>query len=80
MLEHINLFEFNQTALTYLLDDNIDDIVLVGGPGEGKSTITQYVSQIYRAQLTNKFNEIFKHQEKNILRKSVKYVLEYLFV
>ncbi len=33
---------------------NLDKILLEGGPGQGKSTITQYVSQIHRLRLLKK--------------------------
>ena len=42
-----------RSALEILIDDNIaiPRILLEGGPGQGKSTITQMVAQIYRAKL-----------------------------
>ncbi|MFF2482436.1 NACHT domain-containing protein [Paenibacillus sp. NPDC058071] len=59
----------DHSALTYLLDDHISDIVLVGGPGEGKSTLTQFVSQIHRARITKQSTKFFKNYDEN-------YVLE----
>ncbi len=47
----------NFDALNILLDENTDvthKIILEGGPGQGKSTLTQMVIQIYRQQLLNK--------------------------
>lgn len=46
------------SALSYLLDDDIPNIVLVGGPGQGKSTLGQFVAEIYRARLIGKLDEI----------------------
>jgi hypothetical protein len=37
---------------------NIERILLEGGPGQGKSTISQYVSQVHRVRLLNKSNEL----------------------
>ena len=44
------LHKVPESALQLLLDDNlaIPRILLEGGPGQGKSTITQMVAQIYR--------------------------------
>ena len=59
------------SALSYLLDDFIPDLVLIGGPGEGKSTLVQYLTQIYRARLIGKLNELgekFEEFEKCIPR------------
>ena len=41
------------SALEFLIDDNLPHrrILLEGGPGQGKSTITQMVAQIYREKL-----------------------------
>ncbi|WP_145415042.1 NACHT domain-containing NTPase [Paenibacillus xylanexedens] len=58
----------NTGALSYLLDDEITDIVLVGGPGEGKSTLTQYVSQIHRARITNQLKSFLKTSEENYIK------------
>jgi hypothetical protein len=46
------------SALSYLLDDSIPGLVLIGGPGEGKSTLGQYLAQIYRARLIGQLNEL----------------------
>jgi hypothetical protein len=47
-----------ESALSYLLDDSIPGLVLVGGPGEGKSTLCQYLAQIHRALLTGQLHEL----------------------
>ena len=48
-------------ASTFFLNDFINHeslpIVLEGGPGQGKSTITQYVCQVHRIRLLNKEDE-----------------------
>jgi hypothetical protein len=43
--------EERSSALSYLLDDSVQNLVLIGGPGEGKSTLGQYLAQIHRARL-----------------------------
>ncbi len=57
--EH-NVKNEKMSALSYLFDDSIKNIVVVGGPGQGKSTITQFVSQFYRAILLGKTEEFIK--------------------
>jgi hypothetical protein len=47
-----------ETALSFILNDSIKKIVIVGGPGQGKSTLTQYISQVYRARLIRKLKEL----------------------
>jgi hypothetical protein len=42
----------------FLLSDGAMRVVLVGGPGEGKSTVGQYLSQLHRAVLLGRANEI----------------------
>lgn len=44
------------SALSYLLDDTIPRLVLVGGPGEGKSTLLQYLAQVHRARIINELS------------------------
>lgn len=46
--------EGRNSALSYLYDDTVRELVLVGGPGEGKSTLGQYVAQIHRAKIIGK--------------------------
>jgi nucleoside-triphosphatase THEP1 len=50
--------EDRKSALSYVFDDSISDLVIIGGPGEGKSTLCQYVSQIHRARILGKIAEI----------------------
>ena len=56
------------SALTYLLDDSIPNIVLVGGPGEGKSTLTQFVSQIHRARITKQSAQFFENYNESYVQ------------
>ncbi len=44
---------FDKSALEFLIDDDsyIRKLLLEGGPGQGKSTITQMAAQIYREKL-----------------------------
>ena len=51
------------SALSYLFDDSILGLVLIGGPGEGKSTLGQYLAQIHRARLIGRLNELGKNTE-----------------
>lgn len=47
------------TPLVWLLiNSSVDRIVVVGGPGEGKSTLGQYLAQIHRATLLGKGEEV----------------------
>jgi len=52
------------SALSYILDDSVLGLVLVGGPGGGKSTLGQYIAQIHRARLIGKFRELGKNMEE----------------
>jgi hypothetical protein len=70
-LQQAALDEDRISALSYLLDDSIPNLNLIGGPGEGKSTLGQFIAQIYRARLIGKFNELggdIKDYEKCIPR------------
>ncbi len=40
------------------IQKNIERILLEGGPGQGKSTIAQYVCQVHRVRLLNKSSDI----------------------
>jgi len=51
------------SALSYLLDDSILGLVLIGGPGEGKSTLGQYLAQIHRARLIERLNELGENKK-----------------
>lgn len=46
------------SALSYILDDTIRRVVFVGGPGQGKSTLGQFISQVHRARLLGKLHEL----------------------
>lgn len=50
--------EDRTSALSYLLDDTVRGLVLVGGPGSGKSTLGQYLAQIHRARLLEVLDEL----------------------
>ena len=52
------------SALSYLFDDSILGLVLIGGPGEGKSTLGQCIAQIYRARLTGQLNDLGENIEE----------------
>jgi hypothetical protein len=45
------------SALSYLLDDEVQGLVLVGGPGSGKSTLGQGIAQIHRGCILGKITE-----------------------
>ena len=55
--------EDRTSALSYLLDDSVQGAILIGGPGEGKSTLGQYLAQIYRAYLLSRLNELKEDTE-----------------
>lgn len=42
-----------------------NSIVLEGAPGQGKSTITQYIAQVYRMRLLHKDHELSKIEQSN---------------
>lgn len=48
------------------VQSDIDRILLEGGPGQGKSTISQYISQVHRIRLLNKTSDI------NLLKQNIK--------
>ncbi len=56
--------EDRTSALSYLLDDSVLGLVLIGGPGEGKSTLGQYLVQIHRARLIGRLNELGNNIDK----------------
>jgi hypothetical protein len=53
------------SALSYLLDDAIPGIVLIGAPGSGKSTLGQFLAQVYRARLIGALHDF--GQDKNAI-------------
>ncbi len=55
--------EDRTSALSYLFDDSILGLVLIGGPGEGKSTLGQYLAQIHRARLIERLNDLGENIE-----------------
>ncbi|GLX67468.1 NACHT domain-containing protein [Paenibacillus glycanilyticus] len=57
------------SALSYIVDDSVKRVVFVGGPGQGKSTLGQYMSQIYRARLLGKMNEF--SEDTNLLEQCI---------
>ncbi|WP_329051987.1 hypothetical protein OG738_06280 [Amycolatopsis sp. NBC_01488] len=50
--------ENSWSPLLLLTTDSVGSLVIVGGPGEGKSTIGQFLAQIHRARLIGKSDEI----------------------
>lgn len=53
------------SALSYLFNDEIPGIVLIGSPGSGKSTLTQLISQVYRARLLGRLQD-FEQDENTV--------------
>ena len=51
------------SALSYLLDDSLEGIVLVGGPGEGKSTLAQFIAQLHRGRLIGRLKQLTAGQK-----------------
>ena len=49
---------YRTRLVEYLANSNLDRVVIVGGPGEGKSTVGQYLAQLHRAALVGKINEM----------------------
>lgn len=66
-------------AATFLLDSEIQKkisfIVLEGAPGQGKSTIAQYVAQIHRMKLLNK-SDLLSKIPQNHRQTSVRFPLK----
>jgi len=51
------------STLKLLLSEEFSRVVLVGGPGEGKSTIGQYLAQLHRGALLNRSSALDPEQE-----------------
>lgn len=47
-----------QFLLNSVVQEKINSILLEGGPGQGKSTISQYVCQVHRSRLLNKSSDL----------------------
>ncbi len=76
-----HLFEDNNHlgAAAFLLDsriqNNIERVLLEAGPGQGKSTISQYVCQVHRAKLLNRVSDLKllpEHLKKSSIRLPLK--------
>jgi hypothetical protein len=46
------------SATHLLLTSNLPKVVLIGGPGQGKSTLSQFIAQIHRAYLLHKIDSL----------------------
>lgn len=57
------------------IQTNIQRILLEGGPGQGKSTISQYICQINRVKLLNKSEDLVKIPSK-LLNTSVRFPIK----
>jgi len=53
------------------LKDNQYKMVFIGGPGQGKSTVTQYLAQIYRAYFLNSYKTTVTEQVKNFIEENI---------
>jgi hypothetical protein len=51
-------YEVIHDTVRFLLSETASRAVLIGGPGEGKSTIGQYLAQLHRATLLNRLDEV----------------------
>ena len=52
------LLRDSSSSREILLKSHLKDVVLIGGPGEGKSTIGQYVAQAHRATLLRSWDAV----------------------
>jgi hypothetical protein len=61
-LEYLDGEEYSIGAASFLLhpkiQNEIERILLEGGPGQGKSTISQFICQVHRARLLNKLCDL----------------------
>jgi predicted NACHT family NTPase len=51
----------------FMLSEGAERVVLVGGPGEGKSTVGQYLAQLHRAVIIGKSDEIAQNKHYSML-------------
>ncbi|MEM6752630.1 MAG: NACHT domain-containing protein [Cyanobacteria bacterium P01_C01_bin.38] len=65
----------HSSAIKCLLQEKFISIVIIGGPGQGKSTLGQQIAQIYRAKWLNKSYEF--HEKVKIKRIPFRVVLKY---
>ncbi|MBL3665155.1 hypothetical protein JL475_03805 [Streptomyces sp. M2CJ-2] len=49
-----------------LLSEGVNRLVIVGGPGEGKSTVGQYVAQVHRSMLLGHVTDVALHRGQEI--------------
>lgn len=64
-MEFLSIVEYRpirSSALSFLFDDSILNLVIIGGPGEGKSTLIQYLAQIHRAYLIGRSEELVDNE------------------
>ena len=52
------IFGAAKFLLSSKVQNGIERILLEGGPGQGKSTISQYICQVHRAKLLNKIEDL----------------------
>lgn len=69
LIHNQNLFEFAHAShnesmgaaeflLSPITQNNIERLLLEGGPGQGKSTISQYICQAHRVRLLNRIDDV----------------------
>lgn len=49
-----------------LLSEGVSRLVIVGGPGEGKSTVGQYVAQVHRSMLLGDVTDVALHRGREV--------------
>ncbi len=55
---HRRFFTASSFLMSHAISKRAPMVVLEGGPGQGKSTITQYVAQVYRANFLGHFEDV----------------------
>ena len=61
-----NFDEEEEVSATYLLlTSNLPQVVLIGGPGQGKSTLSQFIAQIHRAYLLHKIDSLDQYMDQD---------------